>query len=241
MVRGIPEWTGKRTGEVSGCKPARNKQILWGKIERWSVIFFETESHKATDSSPSPLLDLKYQQIQSRTSIDVVLPPESPRATSSPHPWGLATGIHSFYTCEEEEVTPLRFFWTGGPSPPFSIPPPTQTLRKEKVDFQSWQNNKSLVFKMETKTNIYSPFPTSQPPLGKNLIKKNLPFALSHFSLKNKNLFIWLHQVFVAAYEILFPEQGLNLGPLYWELSHWATREVPPFFNKKKLYTTFLN
>ena len=68
---------------------------------------------------------------------------------------------------------------------------------------------------METKTNIYSPFLTSQPPLGKNLIKKKLPFALSHLSLKKKILFIWLHQVFVTAYEILFPEQGLNLGPLY--------------------------
>ena len=32
---------------------------------------------------------------------------------------------------------------------------------------------------------------------------------------KKKYLFIWLHQVFIEAHEILFPEQGLNLGPLY--------------------------
>lgn len=33
----------------------------------------------------------------------------------------------------------------------------------------------------------------------------------------------------VAACGILFPDQGLNLGPLHWKcsLSHWNTREVP--------------
>lgn len=32
----------------------------------------------------------------------------------------------------------------------------------------------------------------------------------------------------VAACGILFPDQGLNLGPLHWKcsLSHWNTREV---------------
>ena len=36
-------------------------------------------------------------------------------------------------------------------------------------------------------------------------------------------LFIWLHQVLVAAYGIWFPDQGLNLGPLHWEPGVLAT------------------
>jgi len=34
----------------------------------------------------------------------------------------------------------------------------------------------------------------------------------------------------VAACGIQFPDQGLNLGPLHWELgvNHWTTKEVTP-------------
>ena len=49
-------------------------------------------------------------------------------------------------------------------------------------------------------------------------------------------LFIWLRQVFVAAWAVLvvvcgiwFPDQGLNLGLLHWQhrvLGHWTSREV---------------
>ena len=45
-------------------------------------------------------------------------------------------------------------------------------------------------------------------------------------------LFIWLQQILVAVCGIYFPEQGLNPGPLYWELRVLApgpseTSEVP--------------
>ena len=43
----------------------------------------------------------------------------------------------------------------------------------------------------------------------------------SFFFLKDSiffNSFIWLHQVLITAYGILFPDQGSNLGPLHWEL-----------------------
>ena len=35
--------------------------------------------------------------------------------------------------------------------------------------------------------------------------------------------------IFVAASEIYFPDQGVNVGPLSWEhgVSHRATKEVP--------------
>ena len=42
--------------------------------------------------------------------------------------------------------------------------------------------------------------------------------------------FIWLHWVLVVAYEIWFPEKGLNLGSLiwqHWNFSPWTTREIP--------------
>ena len=38
-----------------------------------------------------------------------------------------------------------------------------------------------------------------------------------------KHLFIWLHWVLVVARGIQFPDQGLNLGPLYWESGVLAT------------------
>ena len=42
----------------------------------------------------------------------------------------------------------------------------------------------------------------------------------------NIYLFIWLCQVLVAACGILFPDQGLNLGPLHWE--HGVLATGPP-------------
>ena len=42
-------------------------------------------------------------------------------------------------------------------------------------------------------------------------------------------LFIWLHEVLVTAHGILFPDLGLNPGPLHWKQSpsHWTTGDVP--------------
>ena len=48
-------------------------------------------------------------------------------------------------------------------------------------------------------------------------------------------LAIWLHQVLVAACGIYFPDQGWNLGPLYWELEVLAIG--PP---RKSLWSVFL-
>ena len=39
-------------------------------------------------------------------------------------------------------------------------------------------------------------------------------------------LFIWLHEVLVTALGILFPEQGLNPGPLHWK--HRVLATEPP-------------
>ena len=47
--------------------------------------------------------------------------------------------------------------------------------------------------------------------------------ALQGSLLKNIYLFIWLCQVLVAACGISFPYQGLNPGPLNWELGMLAT------------------
>ena len=38
-----------------------------------------------------------------------------------------------------------------------------------------------------------------------------------------KYLFIWLYWVLVVACEILFPDQGLNPGPLHWEFGVFIT------------------
>ena len=50
-----------------------------------------------------------------------------------------------------------------------------------------------------------------------NLVLVPLFFA-TQFIPFLKYLFVWLYQVLLAACEILFPDQGLNLGPLHWEL-----------------------
>ena len=45
---------------------------------------------------------------------------------------------------------------------------------------------------------------------------------LCFYCILKKYLFIWLRWVFVAC-GIQFPDQGLNLGPLHWELGVLAT------------------
>ena len=42
---------------------------------------------------------------------------------------------------------------------------------------------------------------------------------------KKMYLFIWLHQVLVAACGVYFPDKGSNSGPLYWE--HWVLATGP--------------
>ena len=44
-----------------------------------------------------------------------------------------------------------------------------------------------------------------------------------------QNLLAAARELLVVGYEIYFPDQGSNPGPLHWELSlsHWTTRKVP--------------
>ena len=42
-------------------------------------------------------------------------------------------------------------------------------------------------------------------------------------------LFIWLYWVLVVACEILFPDQGLNPGPLHWEFGVLITGPLGKF------------
>ena len=59
------------------------------------------------------------------------------------------------------------------------------------------------------------------------------PISFCLFVFK-KCVFIWLHQVVVAACGIEFPDEGWNLNPLHWECRVLAT--VPP---GKSLYFLF--
>ena len=79
-------------------------------------------------------------------------------------------------------------------------------------------------------------------------VNENFLYFLSNFAVNPKLffiliLFIWLHQVLVAACEILFPDQGLNLGLLHWELRVLATgprEKSPKLFFKIKSIQDFL-
>ena len=79
-------------------------------------------------------------------------------------------------------------------------------------------------------------------------VNEKFLYFLSNFAVNPKLffifiVFIWLHQVLVAACEILFPDQGLNLGLLHWELRVLATgprEKSPKLFFKIKSIRDFL-
>ena len=53
-----------------------------------------------------------------------------------------------------------------------------------------------------------------------------------------QNLLVAASKLLVVGYEIYFPDQGSNPGPLHWELSlsHWTIGKVPP----STIYVTIL-
>ena len=69
----------------------------------------------------------------------------------------------------------------------------------------------------------FNPWDSTTEPPG----KPNFAFYFVLFILFFKiNLFIWLHEVLVTAHGILFPDQGLNPGPLHWK--HRVSATEPP-------------
>ena len=66
----------------------------------------------------------------------------------------------------------------------------------------------------------HPPYPTCPALEGEVLTAKPPGKSVCLFK---RYLFIWLHQVFLAAYGIQFPDQALNLGLLHWEHRVLAT------------------